>query len=66
MGNPLILTGILLILAGIFANISPGAKIPTLPGDIFIQKEGLTIYIPLVSALLISLILTLVFHVMRS
>lgn len=39
MGNPLILAGIILILAGVFANIAPGAKIPTLPGDVLIQKE---------------------------
>lgn len=55
--------GIILILAGIFANIAPGVKIPLLPGDIYIQQEGFTIYIPLVSSLLVSLLITLLLHI---
>ncbi len=65
MGNPLILLGIILILAGIFANIAPGAKIPLLPGDIYIQKEGFTIYVPWVSSILLSIVLTFIFNLFR-
>lgn len=65
MGNPLILLGIILIAAGIFANMAPGVNIPLLPGDIYIQKEGFTIYIPIVSSILISIILTIVFRLLR-
>ena len=65
MGNPLVLAGIILILAGVFANISPGFKIPTLPGDILIQKEGFTVYIPIVSSILLSLVLTILFRFVR-
>ncbi len=65
MGNPLILIGIILILAGIFANIVPGMKIPLLPGDIYIQKEGFTFYFPIVSSILLSIILTIVFRLIR-
>lgn len=65
MGNPLILMGIILIGAGIFANMVPDAKIPLLPGDIYIQKEGITIYIPIVSSILVSIVLTIVFRLMK-
>lgn len=65
MGNPLILVGILLIAAGIFANIAPEVKLPLLPGDIYVQKEGFTIYIPIVSSILVSIILTLVVRLFR-
>ncbi len=65
MGNPLILAGIILILAGLFANIAPDVKLPLLPGDIFIQKEGFTIYIPIVSSVLVSIILTVIFRLLR-
>ena len=65
MGNPLILIGILLILAGIFANIVPQTKFPLLPGDIYIQKEGFTLYFPIVSSILTSIILTFIFNLFR-
>lgn len=65
MGNPLILLGIILIAAGIFANMVPGIKIPLLPGDIFIEKAGFTIYIPIVSSILLSILLTIVFRLIR-
>ncbi len=65
MGNPLILLGILLLLAGIFANTIPNFKLPLLPGDILIQKEGFTFYFPIVSSILVSIILTIVFSLFR-
>ena len=65
MGNPLILVGIFLILAGIFANIAPHTKFPLLPGDIYIQKEGFTLYFPIVSSILISIILTFLFNLFK-
>ncbi len=65
MGNPLILFGIILILAGIFANIAPGMKIPLLPGDVYIQKEGFTIYFPLVSSIILSIALTVIFNLFK-
>lgn len=65
MGNPLILVGILLIAAGIAANMRPDIHWPLLPGDILIQKEGFTIYIPIVSSILISFVLMFVLWLLR-
>ena len=65
MGSPLILLGIILILAGIFANTMPHIKIPLLPGDILVQKQGFTFYFPIVSSIILSIILTFIFRLMR-
>lgn len=62
MGNPLILLGIILIAAGIFANLRPDIHMPLLPGDILIQKEGFTFYFPLVTSILVSIILSFIFN----
>jgi len=43
-----------------------GIKIPIgrLPGDIFIKKENFVFYFPIVSSIIISIILTLVFSIL--
>lgn len=65
MGTPLILLGLLLVLAGLFANMAPQLKIPLLPGDIFVQKEGFTLYIPVTSSILLSILLAVVMRFIR-
>ncbi len=63
MGKYFILIGLALVVFG--SVLATAEKIPflgKLPGDIFIKREGLTIYIPLTSMLIISGILTLVFR----
>lgn len=50
---------IFLLLALIF-NIKP--NLPKIPGDIVIDKPGIRIYIPFVSAIVLSLLLTFVLH----
>lgn len=62
-GKFIIILGILLILLGII--ISWGGKLSfwdKLPGDIVIKKENFTLYIPLVTSLLLSIILTLILN----
>ena len=57
-----ILIGAFLIIVGLALHFF--GKIPgvgRLPGDILIKKENFTIYIPITTCLLISLILSLVF-----
>ncbi len=65
-GKMLILLGIFIILIGLL--LMAGDKIPwlgKLPGDIIIRKKNFTFYFPLVTCILISLILTLVFTLFR-
>jgi len=62
IGKTLIIFGIILIGVGLLLTFFN--KIPflgKLPGDIFIQKKNLTFYFPIMTSILISIILSLIF-----
>ncbi|REE01673.1 DUF2905 domain-containing protein [Marinoscillum furvescens] len=62
MGKSLIVIGLVLILCGVL--ITYGGKLDffgKLPGDIVIERENTTFYIPITSCLLISVLLSLLF-----
>jgi len=66
LGKLLILLGVLIVLIGVLLLI--GEKIPwvgRLPGDIIIRKKNFTFYFPIVTSILISIILTLLFALFR-
>ncbi len=55
----LILTGVILILLGIFVNLLGTTKIGRLPGDILIKRENFTLYFPLATSIILSIFLTI-------
>jgi len=57
LGRVLILFGVLLIVAGVL--FAAAGRIPRLPGDILIRRDGMVIYIPIVTSIVVSVILTL-------
>lgn len=60
-GRFLMLTGIIMLGLGIYLTVSD--KIPVigkLPGDIVVKKEGFRFYLPIITSLLISIILTII------
>jgi hypothetical protein len=59
MGRLLMVFGVVVLLIG--ALITVLGKVPRLPGDILVRRDTVTIYIPLVTSLLLSVLLTLVF-----
>ncbi len=64
IGKFLVITGIVIALAGLLLILS--GKIPgigRLPGDIVIERKNFTVYFPLATSILISLVLTLVFWI---
>ncbi|MCS7281185.1 MAG: DUF2905 domain-containing protein [Desulfobacterota bacterium] len=66
IGKILIFAGLMLVLLGIIFAL--GEKIPyigKLPGDIHIKKERFSFYFPLTTSLLISLILTIIFSILK-
>jgi uncharacterized membrane protein YidH (DUF202 family) len=66
LGKMLILLGVFIILVGLLLLI--GGKIPwigRLPGDIIIRKKNFTFYFPLATSILISIILTLLFTLLK-
>lgn len=67
IGKLLLIFGGILILLGLFFTF--GGKIPflgKLPGDIIIQRENFHFYFPLTTCILISLILTIIFWIIKS
>jgi hypothetical protein len=66
LGRALIAAGLLLVVAGVLVLILP--KIPflgRLPGDIVWRRGGVTVYLPLATCLLVSLLLTLLLSFFR-
>jgi len=62
LGKLIITFGIILVLLGGFLLLF--GKLPffgKLPGDIYIQRKNFSIYFPLTSSILLSLILSLLF-----
>jgi len=63
IGRVLILFGGLLLFLGLVLILV--GRIPflgRLPGDIFIQRDNITIYVPLVTMILLSILLTLILN----
>lgn len=69
LGKTLILIGTLLVVGGLLLTFSDKLPFGRLPGDITVRRDGLTLYLPLgtslLLSLLLSLILTLAFSVLR-
>ena len=57
-----LLVGFGLALAALGALIWVLGALPRLPGDVYIQRRGFTLYIPLVSSLLLSVLLTVLLN----
>ncbi len=66
VGKILIIFGIGLVVIGLILVL--GDKIPwigRLPGDIYIKRDKFTFYFPLMTSIIISLFLTLLFYLFR-
>jgi DUF2905 family protein len=61
-GRLLIGLGILLVIMG--GAIVLLGTLPRLPGDIYIQRKGFTLYVPILGSVLVSLILTLLLNLL--
>jgi hypothetical protein len=65
-GKWLIITGAVLIVAGIAVLLLNKFSLPAkLPGDIVIRKKNFTFYFPIVTSIVLSLLLTLIFYLIN-
>ncbi len=62
MQKALILIGILILLLGLFWPVAKELPLGKLPGDINVKGERYSFYFPIVTCLIISFILTLIFR----
>jgi len=63
LGRILLLVGAGIFFIGLLLTLGP--KIPLigrLPGDIFIEREGFSLYIPIATSILLSIVLTLLLN----
>ncbi len=58
----LIIFGLIILLIGLLSYFSDKIPFFKLPGDIVIKRKNLTIYIPIVSMILLSIILTIILN----
>jgi hypothetical protein len=66
IGRPLIILGLILVVAGVFISFVP--RIPwlgKLPGDIHIRKEHFSFSFPLTTCILLSALLSLILWLLR-
>ena len=66
LGKVLIVLGV--VIAGVGVLLMMGDKIPwigKLPGDIIIRKEKFTFYFPIVTCIILSIFLTIIFSLFR-
>ena len=63
MARFLIVLGLAVLLVGLLWPYLSKLGLGRLPGDIVIERENVTLYIPLATCLLLSLVLSLIFWV---
>lgn len=64
IGRVMVIAGIMLALAGLLLVL--GARIPwlgRLPGDIVVQRDGFTLFFPLVTMIVVSVVLTIILNI---
>lgn len=62
-GSTLITIGLILLVLGVIFQFLPKGTFPRLPGDILIQKDNFTFYFPIVTAILLSVVLTIILRI---
>ena len=66
VGKILLIAGIILVIIGIVIAYGPGIPfIGRLPGDIYVKRDNFSFYFPITSSIIISIILTLIFSLIR-
>ena len=65
MSKVLIILGAILILIGLIYPYLQSLGIGRLPGDIVIKKDNFSLYFPVTSAIIISILLTIIFRLFK-
>jgi hypothetical protein len=65
LGKMLLIGGLVIAALGLLMLLFSRLGLGRLPGDIFIQRENVTFYFPLVTMLIISILLTVILNIFR-
>ncbi len=63
MGKLLVVVGLLITAIGVFVML--GLPFGRLPGDVVVRRGNFTVYFPIVTSILLSLLLTFVLMLLR-
>jgi hypothetical protein len=66
LGKIIVMAGVLLVVLGLILMV--GENIPfigKLPGDIHVQKKNFSFHFPITTCIILSLLLTLIFSLLR-
>jgi hypothetical protein len=61
VGRLLMIAGAALFLAGLLVTVA--GRIPRLPGDVLIERPGMTVFVPIGWMILISIVVTVLLNV---
>lgn len=64
-GRTLFYLGVAIAVVGLVWMLAERLGLGRLPGDLVIRKKGFTLYFPLLSSVIVSLVLTLLFNLFR-
>ncbi|MDR7556625.1 MAG: DUF2905 family protein [Armatimonadota bacterium] len=62
LGRVLVVVGVVLVVAGLAFTLLP--RLPRVPGDIVIQRPHLTVYVPIGTMILVSVLLTVLLNLL--
>lgn len=68
IGRTLLIAALVLAVVGVIVTLAeryPKFRLGRLPGDIVIERNGVTVFIPITSLLVVSLLLSLGFALLR-
>jgi hypothetical protein len=60
VGRALVVLGLVIAAVGLIVMVLARTGVPRVPGDVVIQRPGLTVYLPIGTSILLSLVLSLV------
>ncbi|MGH9339582.1 MAG: DUF2905 domain-containing protein [Acidobacteriota bacterium] len=66
IGKLLIFLGLAILVIGLIFTFLPSLRIGRLPGDIHFRKDNWSIYIPITTSILLSVLLTLILWIISS
>jgi len=65
MSRTLIIVGVILVMMGVLWPLLQKSGLGRLPGDIVIEKENFRLYIPITSAIIVSVVLSVLLWLFR-
>jgi hypothetical protein len=65
MSRALIITGLCLVILGVLWPWLQKAGLGRLPGDIIMERNGFRLYFPITTSIIVSIVISLIFWLMR-